>query len=115
MAKQFSVAEQWQRIIDRPLTSGGINAEIDRDAVTRMQDNAEEMAERDGGYVFIFGDGSSLWEKRKDDWRAGDDYVRCPECKEWAVAKAGGCPECVVKAVLEGPAVIGRARLVISK
>jgi hypothetical protein len=51
------------------------------DAVREMQDDAEEFEDEDNTYVFA--DGSSVYEKHRNDWRSGGKYIQCPSCKQW--------------------------------
>jgi hypothetical protein len=61
--------------------------------IQRLEDNSVEAMQNDvvgeveaggwGGYAYIFPDGSSVWQKRKNDWYPGDEYVQCPSCEEW--------------------------------
>jgi hypothetical protein len=44
--KSFSPAEQWQRKIDKPITSGGLYAAIDRSAVRRMKEAAVDVLQK---------------------------------------------------------------------
>jgi hypothetical protein len=63
----MSKAEEWLERIDHPETEG----DIDRRAVRRMQDGAVDVlqeASRMSTDIFVFADGSGLYEKRKDDW-----------------------------------------------
>jgi hypothetical protein len=64
-----TIAEQWLEKIDHPnvATPSGIS----RDAVERMQDDAVDVLQGASGRytdVFVFEDGSGLYEKRKNDW-----------------------------------------------
>jgi hypothetical protein len=72
-----SIAEKWQAKIDRP--KYGIN----KNAVKQMDENTVAVIESFGSYIYIFDDGSSLWEKRRDDWYTDDNYLQCKECNGW--------------------------------
>jgi hypothetical protein len=69
-----NLAEQWAERIDR----------IDNSSIIeKMCHAAVDEQEYGGSYLYIFEDGSSLYEKHRDDWREGETYVRCPECEVW--------------------------------
>ena len=81
-SKKSSIAETWLQRIDKPRNSAHYLA-VNRQAVGRMQDAAVDVKEYSGSYLYIFEDGSSLYEKHRDDWFHGSTYIRCPECEEW--------------------------------
>ena len=57
--------------IDRPLQKGGSDAGIDHNAVKQMKDAAADfIPEGSPRYttLYVFEDGSGIYEKRKDDW-----------------------------------------------
>lgn len=91
LKEEGTIAEAWLERIDRPITkaqaAGGWNGEgIDKRAVKRMIDAAVYVLPGASGRctdIFIFKDGSSLYEKRKDDWYPEDMFVRCEECDGW--------------------------------
>jgi hypothetical protein len=56
---------------------------IDTNSAGRMQEDAVAEVEMNGAWVYIFEDGSSAYEKRRNDWYPAGQYVQCPECKEW--------------------------------
>jgi len=95
--KLISKAEQWLKRIDKPRQTGHYLA-VDRQAVERMIDAAVSVEESYGSYIYIFEDGSSLWEKHTDDWFPGVKYIQCPECDEWrkfdAAYTSDICAEC---------------------
>ena len=98
MAKK-SIARKWQEKIDRS-----------QDAVKQMEGDAVEMLDN-GNYVYIFKDGSSLYQKHRDDWREGEGYIQCPSCEEWRPVKdrrvSDSCAECVLaEADAEGATAI---------
>jgi|HubBroStandDraft_2_1064218.scaffolds.fasta_scaffold1558933_2 hypothetical protein len=65
---------------------------LDENAVEQMQNDAVGEVEGDYSWVYIFKDGSSVYEKRRGDWYPGDEYVQCPSCEEWReVDEATGC------------------------
>jgi|ERR1700733_3867622 len=77
-------AQQWTEVIDHPTGIQGTGQMgINRRAVKRMQDAAVDVQEHGGSYLYIFEDGSSLYEKRRDDWYPAGNYVQCPSCEEW--------------------------------
>jgi hypothetical protein len=83
MAKSdCSIAQQWQTKIDKRRPTGHYLA-VDRRAVKKMEGNAVEVKESFEFYIYIFEDGSSLYEKHRDDWFCGGDYAQCPSCGEW--------------------------------
>jgi hypothetical protein len=79
-------AEQWIQKIDNPRTAGGYGSGINKRAVERMQGAAEEVGEVRGTYIYVFKDGSGLYEKRRDDWYPADEELiaealgRCSGC-----------------------------------
>jgi hypothetical protein len=76
--KKTTIAEKWLDRIDRP--KNGIN----RDAVRRMQEDATDVLESYGSYLYIFEDESGLWEKRDDDWYPIDeDIIKAAVEKEY--------------------------------
>jgi hypothetical protein len=86
MAEEIqTIAEKWiQRIDDNP--------------VAKMQDDAVAVVEERGEYVYIFEDGSSVYEKRRNDWYPAGEYVQCAECEEWREMPEGDsydiCDDC---------------------
>jgi hypothetical protein len=58
---------------------------------TKMQDDAVAVVEERGEYVYIFKDGSAVYEKRRGDWYPAGEYVQCPECEEWRAMPEGDC------------------------
>jgi hypothetical protein len=91
-----SIAETWQARIDQPKKKGGWDASINKQAVKRMMDAAVGLLQETTGRctdIYIFEDGSSLYEKRRDDWYTEDDFVQCPECDEWRKEDVEEC-EC---------------------
>jgi len=99
----ISIAETWQERIDRPQKKGGWYAGINKQAVKRMMDAAVDVlqsASRRCTDLYIFRDGSSLYEKRRDDWYTADNFVQCPECDEWRkedVDEGEECAECLTE------------------
>jgi len=75
-------ADQWIDVIDRPRKTGHYLA-VNNGAVKRMQSAAVDVQESYGSYIYIFEDGSSLYEKRNKDRYPGDSYIQCPSCEEW--------------------------------
>jgi hypothetical protein len=64
-----NTAEQWLKRIDKPANG------IDRAAVRRMKGAAEDCIQDASPRctdLYIFSDGSGLWEKRQDDWFLAD-------------------------------------------
>jgi len=65
-------AKQWIEVIDR----GTLTANVNRKAIKRMKEAAVDVIQ-DGADPFrdlyIFSDGSALYEKRKDDWYPADE------------------------------------------
>jgi hypothetical protein len=62
-------AEKWLKKID--CRAKATPSSISRDAVELMQDDAVNVLQGASGRytdVFVFKDGSGLYEKRKDDW-----------------------------------------------
>lgn len=78
-----TIAQQWLEKIDKPNRREVRDRSIDKRAVEQMTDNAADAQEYGASYVYIFDDGSSLYEKRRDDWYSGGGYIRCPECEVW--------------------------------
>jgi hypothetical protein len=75
MAKEMTIAETWIKRLDQD-SSPAITAKMqDKDVVG--------VVEEFGTYVYIFKDGSSIYEKRRGDWYPAGDYVQCPECEEY--------------------------------
>jgi hypothetical protein len=71
---KHTIAETWQEKIDRPLPK---YKDIDHDAVRKMKGAAEDVLhETSPRYndLFVFSDGSGIYEKRPDDW-----FVSSPE------------------------------------
>jgi hypothetical protein len=69
-----TIAERWLNKIDNP--SPATPSGISHDAVERMKDAAEDVIQcASPRYtdLYIFEDGSGLWEKRKDDWFIADE------------------------------------------
>ena len=83
--QQMTIAEQWLEKIDRSWMSGKtpderVAAGIDRRAVRQMKDTAENVLQSASPRytdIFVFRDGSGIYEKRQDDWFVLDaDEVR---------------------------------------
>jgi hypothetical protein len=74
---QKSKAQQWLEVIDRPTRVKDTNTEIgiNRHQVKRMMEAATDIIQ-DGSPrqtdLFVFADGSALYEKRQDDWFTAD-------------------------------------------
>lgn len=82
MAKETAtIAQQW---IER----------IDNNSAAKMQDDAVGEVEERGSWIYIFPDGSSVWEKRRGDWYPGDPYVQCASCGEWREDDDQACGFC---------------------
>jgi hypothetical protein len=66
-----TIAEQWLEKIDHPAlaTPSGIS----RDEIERMQEDAVDVLQSFGDDIYVFEDGSGLYEKRKDDWYPADE------------------------------------------
>ena len=75
-------AKQWLEVIDRPKVTGSYYS-ISKKTVQHMTDTAVDVKESYGSYIYIFDDGSSLYEKRKNDWYPAGEYIQCPECEQW--------------------------------
>ena len=69
-----AIAEKWVTRLDDN-SSQHIQDEMNNEAVGEV--------ESCGTWVYIFEDGSSIYEKRRGDWYTGNEYVRCPSCDEW--------------------------------
>ena len=70
-------AQDWIGIIEKPLKPGSY-AGINKQAVRRMKDAAVDVIQEGGPRctdIFIFKDGTGLYEKRKDDWYPADTEV----------------------------------------
>lgn len=68
--EERSIAEKW---VER----------IDKNPVEQMQNDAVSEVDEGSTWFYIFKDGSSVYEKHRDDWRCGSEYVQCPSCEEW--------------------------------
>jgi formylmethanofuran dehydrogenase subunit E len=73
---------------------------IDDNPVAKMQDDAVAIVEECGEYVYIFEDGSSVYEKRQGDWYPASTYIQCSECDEYfnqsnATSNDNLCDPCV--------------------
>jgi hypothetical protein len=71
--EKLTVAETWLEKIDRPLMNAprGSWVGIDRRAVRRMRDAAEDVLQSASPRytdIFVFADGTGIYEKRQDDW-----------------------------------------------
>jgi hypothetical protein len=67
----MAIAERWLDKIDRPLEKDGWTAGIDRNAVKQMKNAATDcIPEGSPRYttLYVFADGSGMYEKRTDDW-----------------------------------------------
>ena len=74
MANQTK-AEQWLQQIDRPLKQDGWTAGIDRNTVKQMKRAATDVLQDASPRctdIYVFADGSGLWEKRPEDWFLAD-------------------------------------------
>jgi hypothetical protein len=61
--EKMTIAETWLRKIDKPMTVGGFDAGINRKAVGRMKDAAEDVIQNGSPRctdIFVFADGSGL-------------------------------------------------------
>jgi formylmethanofuran dehydrogenase subunit E len=74
MAKEMTIAWKWIKRLDENSSPS---------AATKATDAAVAVVEERGNYVYIFKDGSSIYEKRRGDWYPAGDYVQCPECEEY--------------------------------
>ncbi|MGD0214287.1 MAG: hypothetical protein ABSB87_13740 [Terriglobales bacterium] len=68
--KAVSIADKWRE-------------QLDNDAERRMQNEAVDEQAVGGNIVYIFADGSSIYEKEQGDWRDGGDWMQCPQCDDW--------------------------------
>jgi hypothetical protein len=74
--EKWTIAEKWLEKIDRPWMSGKtpsdrVAAGIDRRAVRSMKDAAENVLQSASPRytdIFVFADGTGVYEKRQDDW-----------------------------------------------
>jgi hypothetical protein len=67
----LTIAEQWLDKIDRPLKKDGWTAGIDHNAAKQMRGAAADcIPEGSPRYttLYVFEDGSGIYEKRKNDW-----------------------------------------------
>ena len=79
--KTQTIAEQWEEKIDRPWRSEPDSnrrkwTEIDRKAVRQMKAAAADVLSKASQRytdIYVFADGSGLWEKRTDDWFTADE------------------------------------------
>jgi hypothetical protein len=78
----MSNATHWIEVLDQS-QSTSLYAKPTKAAIRRMENAAVGVVEEFGVYVYIFSDGSSVYEKRRGDWYPGGKYVQCPECEEW--------------------------------
>jgi hypothetical protein len=89
MATEMTLADKWVKRLD---------ANSSPSAATKATDAAVAVVEEYGEYVYIFADGSSIYEKRRGDWYPGGKYVQCPECEEWRALEehhaSDICAEC---------------------
>jgi hypothetical protein len=79
MAKEMTIAWRW---VNR----------LDEDVVEKMQDDAVAVVEEHGEYVYIFEDGSGVYEKRRNDWYPAGTYIQCSECDQCVEARATDSP-----------------------
>jgi hypothetical protein len=86
--EKLSVAETWQERIDRPLAKApaGAWAVIDRRAVRRMKEAAVDVLQNASGRytdIFVFADGTGIYEKRQDDWYVAEmEEFLCVSCSK---------------------------------
>ena len=97
--RNSSKAEQWLEVIDKPISA--FRSRPSKGAIERMHNAAVGEVEYYGTWIYIFADGSTLYEKNRDDWRTGNEYRECPCCYEWRIAEdeysqssLGICNEC---------------------
>jgi hypothetical protein len=86
MAKEkATTAEQWIK-------------RIDENSPEVMMCEADGEVDENGCSVYIFEDGSSLYEKRRGDWYAAGHYVQCSACNEYFEMPddyaGGNCADC---------------------
>lgn len=60
--EQRTIAEKWLQKIDKP------NGDISKQSVEQMQGAAVTVGDKGMDYVYVFSDGSGLYEKRRDEW-----------------------------------------------
>jgi formylmethanofuran dehydrogenase subunit E len=88
MAKEMTIAWKW---VNR----------LDEDVVEKMQDDAVAVADESTEQpVYIFADGSAVYEKRRGDWYPAGTYIQCSECAEYfkqdnATSGDNLCDQCV--------------------
>jgi hypothetical protein len=78
MAKEMTIAWKWIKRLDENSSPS---------AATKATDAAVAVVEERGNYVYIFKDGSAVYEKRRGDWYPAGEYVQCSECEEWREAE----------------------------
>jgi hypothetical protein len=77
--RDMSTAEIWLERIDRPwrkVKNAWAGTGISKSAVRRMTDAAVDVfpdASPRNSDIYVFDDGSGLWEKSKGDWRLADE------------------------------------------
>jgi hypothetical protein len=74
--EQMTIAETWLQRIDKPMAAGGFDAGISKKAVKRMQESAVNILQDASPRctdIYVFADGSGLWEKRPKDWYPADE------------------------------------------
>jgi hypothetical protein len=74
--EKMTIAETWLQRIDKPMAAGGFDAGISKKAVKRMQEWAVKILQDASprcSDIYVFTDGSGLWEKRTDDWYPADE------------------------------------------
>src|ERR1700722_863720 len=91
MATEMTLADKWVKRLD---------ANSSPSAATKATDAAVAVVEERGEYVYIFKDGSSIYEKRRSDWYPAGKYVQCRECDEYfkqvnATSRDTLCDQCV--------------------
>jgi hypothetical protein len=91
MAKEMTIAWKWVNRLDENSSPA---------ITTKMQDDAVAVVEERGEYVYIFEDGSSVYEKRRGDWYPAGTYIQCGECDEYfnqdnATSGDNLCDQCV--------------------
>jgi|HubBroStandDraft_6_1064221.scaffolds.fasta_scaffold186227_3 hypothetical protein len=74
MAKEMTIAWKWVNRLDENSSPA---------ITTKMQDDAVAVVEERGEHVYIFEDGSSVYEKRRGDWYPAGTYIQCGECDEY--------------------------------
>lgn len=74
--EKMTIAETWLQKIDNPMPPVSSYSGISKKAVKCMQESAVNLLREASprcSDIYVFADGSGLWEKRQDDWFPADE------------------------------------------